>query len=431
LEDLAEASPIVIGLPRGGVPVAFEVARALDAPMDIAVVRKLGAPSHPEFGVGALAESGDAIVNTDSVRRLGITREELERVVAAERAELDRRIRRYRADRPPIDVSGRVVILTDDGLATGLTAIAVARSLRERGAAKIVLAVPICPAGVADELRDEFDDVFCLSSPQPFLGVGGGYVDFDPTSDQEVVDLLARSREGDGPDRVQVAPRAREVEIPVEGGVTLHGDLTLADDPRGLVIFAHGSGSSRKSRRNRAVATRLAGRGFATLLFDLLTDREAGDRRNVFDVGLLAHRLLAVTRWAGSADDLAGLPIGYFGASTGAAAALRAAAALGPEVGAVVSRGGRPDLAEAELPRVDAPTLLVVGGADSEVLALNRGAAELIPSCRLAVVPGAGHLFEEPGAMARVARIAGDWFDRHLDGERSDLHEPAGQSAAR
>jgi dienelactone hydrolase len=198
-------------------------------------------------------------------------------------------------------------------------------------------------------------------------------------------------------------------------GALLPGELSLPAAPSGVVAFAHGSGSSRLSPRNLQVAQALDAAGLATLLFDLLTDREAADRANVFDVELLAGRLAAATRWLGAHPETASLPVGYFGASTGAAAALWAAADPAHDVRAVVSRGGRPDLALARLPRVRAATLLVVGGADEVVLELNRRALAELRSCEhdLVVVAGATHLFEEPGALERVAGLAAEWFRRH------------------
>ena len=202
----------------------------------------------------------------------------------------------------------------------------------------------------------------------------------------------------------------RTVEIP-SPPVVLTGDLTVPPNAEGLVVFAHGSGSSRLSARNRQVAAALNESGFATLLFDLLTTDEEADRANVFDVELLSARLLAATRWAMAAPDTAQLPIGYFGASTGAAAALCAAAELGEDIRAVVSRGGRPDMAGECLSRVSAPTLLIVGGADRQVLALNEQAAGLLVCPHeIEVVPGATHLFEEPGALEHVAALASTWF---------------------
>lgn len=202
-----------------------------------------------------------------------------------------------------------------------------------------------------------------------------------------------------------------QISISIDDGtIRLPGDLESSADARGLVIFAHGSGSSRLSPRNRAVAASLRAHGCATLLFDLLTPAEAEDRANVFDIPLLAGRVVGAIDWARAQSGLRFLPIGLFGASTGAAAALVAAAER-PDVAAVVSRGGRPDLALDRLGEVRCPTLLIVGGADREVLALNRAALSRL-RCRksLEVVPEATHLFEEPGALEEVVRLAAAWF---------------------
>jgi putative phosphoribosyl transferase len=209
-----------------------------------------------------------------------------------------------------------------------------------------------------------------------------------------------------------------EVAIPSTGvsgaRVSLPGRLQLPAPSTGLVLFAHGSGSSRSSPRNEFVASVLHESWIGTLLFDLLTEQEATDRVNVFDIGLLSERLLAAVRFAAELEQTRHLPLGAFGASTGAAAAL-VAAAREPRIAAVVSRGGRPDLAGRRLRAVHAPTLLVVGGLDTDVLALNEQAlAELAGVKHLAVVPGATHLFEESGTLAEAARLAAEWFARHL-----------------
>ncbi len=207
--------------------------------------------------------------------------------------------------------------------------------------------------------------------------------------------------------------RTETVQIPP---FHLEGNLGLpALRAAGLVLFAHGSGSSRHSPRNNFVAAALRQAGLATLLFDLLSEAEAENRANVFDIGLLADRLVATTSWARGFAKTRSLPIGYFGASTGAAAALVAAARLGDGIGAVVSRGGRPDLAGDALPRVKAPTLLIVGGRDLEVLALNREALrELRCEKKIEIVPNATHLFEEPGTLQAVVDLARDWFIARL-----------------
>ena len=210
-------------------------------------------------------------------------------------------------------------------------------------------------------------------------------------------------------------PAVSEEVLPQAGDVRLAGDLTMPRDASSIVVFAHGSGSSRLSSRNRYVARVLNEAGHGTLLFDLLTSDEAGDRGNVFDIGLLGGRLAEVTRWLRAQHGTAGAAVGYFGASTGGAAALWAAAEPGAGIAAVVSRGGRPDLAADRLSGVTTPTLFIVGGDDAVVLDLNRQArAALRCDSDLAVVPGATHLFEEPGTLDAAARLAEDWFTRHL-----------------
>lgn len=205
----------------------------------------------------------------------------------------------------------------------------------------------------------------------------------------------------------------REVDIPAVGA-TLSGTLALPEQARGVVVFVHGSGSSRHSPRNAFVSAFLHEARIATLLFDLLTEGEDADPRARFDIPLLAERLRAATEWVATQPELKGLPVGYFGASTGAAAALSVAADLGKTIAALVSRGGRPDLAgELHLPRVVAPTLLIVGGRDDVVIELNQQAlAQMRCEKQLAIVPGATHLFEEHGTLEQVGQLAAEWFSR-------------------
>jgi putative phosphoribosyl transferase len=215
-----------------------------------------------------------------------------------------------------------------------------------------------------------------------------------------------------------------DVDIALSGGTALRGDLDVPDDAVGVVVFVHGTGSSRASLRNRAVAESPRGRGHGTLLFDLLTvEEEAEDLRTGqwrFDLELLATRLAGTVEWLDRRPELQRFALGLFGASTGAGAALLVAARRGDRIGAVVSRGGRPDLAGDALSHVRAPTLLIVGSRDETVLELNRqAAAQLGAEQHLEVVAGATHLFEEPGTLARAAELAGDWFAQHLGSPRS------------
>lgn len=213
---------------------------------------------------------------------------------------------------------------------------------------------------------------------------------------------------------MQAADREQPVEIALKS--TIHaGSLSVPQGAPGIVLFAHGSGSSRWSPRNTFVAQVLRSGGMATLLFDLLTEAEDQIYRSRFDIDLLTERLLSTTEWLKQQPQYQKLAIGYFGASTGAAAALKAAATLGSDIRAVVSRGGRPDLAGSDLPRVQAPTLLIVGGNDDVVIELNKDAYDRLETIKeLQIVPGATHLFEEPGTLEEVARLAIRWFQRFL-----------------
>lgn len=416
LEEWRGQDVVVLGLPRGGMPVAAEVARHLGAPLDVLVVRKLGVPRQPEWGFGAIGEHGVRVLNQDVISEAGLDVAEQNAVERAERAELERRVREYRQGRAALPVAGRVAVVVDDGLATGATAEAACRVVRGQGAARVVLAVPVGPTHSVARLRRAADEVVC---PQPLraLGsVGAWYRNFAQTSDAEVTYLLAEAARSPAGQSSTGAPSAgpnREVLIPA-AGARLGAHLVVPDEAPAAVAFAHGSGSGRHSPRNRYVASALNRAGLATLLLDLLSDDEANDRHNVFDIFLLARRLHAASLWLRSET---GLPVAYFGASTGAAAALEAAALSGSGIRSVVSRGGRPDLATpAALTRLRAPTLLIVGSRDTQVLSLNRLAADRM-HCehRIAVVPGATHLFEEHGTLTTVAELARDWFTAHLD----------------
>jgi putative phosphoribosyl transferase len=473
LEYLRGSDVVVLGLPRGGVPVAFEVATALEAPLDVIVVRKLGVPYQPELAMGAIGEGGIRVSNDEVIRRGAITPEEIAAVEERERVDLDQQAQMFRAGRPHVDVAGRTAVIVDDGIATGSTAAAACQVARRMGAERVVLAVPVGAPESLNALRIVSDEVVSLYAPEYFMAVGTFYDDFRHVSDAEVSDLLARSDEAvkvpaastpstsdtsaqatgaqatSGPARAEpdsstgtasggptsvprpsephfttksprqtAAPPERDEDVNLEvadGTVTLEGHLTVPANATGLVIFVHGSGSSRHSPRNMYVASQLNETGLGTLLFDLLTKEEEADRANVFDIPPMAARLTDVTNWVREQPGGADAALGYFGASTGAAAALWAAAEPGVQVDAIVSRGGRPDLADPRLPDVTSPTLLIVGGRDDVVLELNRQAQRrLTGGNRLAIIPGATHLFEEPGALQTVTRLARDWFHTHF-----------------
>ena len=442
--------PVVLGMARGGVAVAAEVARQLGAPLDVLVVRKLGYPPQPELAMGAIGEGGVRVLNADLLSQLGVPGAVVEEVATRESAELERRLATYRAGRVPVEVEGREVVLVDDGLATGATARAAVAVLHSRGAARVVLAVPVAPPAAVRALSAEAVEVVCAEVSDRFFGIGQWYDDFRQVGDDEVRRLLAgQPKVGDRESGASSEAAAgvvadtgdlvvtSEVEVELQAGpqpgsprsqsgspgprsglqpgIRLPGLLQVPASPKGLVVFAHGSGSSHLSPRHRPVAAALHGVHMATLLFDLLTDAEAADRSKVFDIELLATRLVVGAAWARRRPELTALPLGLFGASTGAAAAIVAAARTGPVVRAVVSRGGRPDLApEADLRAIGVPVLLIVGSRDSAVLEGNRWALERLAHGSLEVVPGATHLFEEPGTLQAVAGSAAAFFSAHL-----------------
>jgi len=429
---------VVLGIPRGGVPVAFEVAAALDAPLDVFVSRKLGVPGQEELAFGAVASGGVRILDREITEAVGISDAEVERITANVRKEVERREKVYRGGRQPLMVQGQTVILVDDGIATGSSMRAAIGALRQMKPVRLVVAVPVAPLSTCNRLRREVDELICVQTPEDFYAIGQFYEGFSQVADEEVTRLLHRAAQpaaqmvgqDDPPetkDSLNAIPSGKtegggtksEVSIDVEGA-TLQGTLFVPKGASGLVLFAHGSGSGRHSPRNRYVAQVLNSRGIATLLFDLLTRKEesidqyTGELR--FDIPFLAKRLVDATRWIMDNPHTSGLQLGYFGASTGAGAALVAASQMPDVISAVVSRGGRPDLAQGALGAVRAPTLLIVGGDDEPVIGMNREALAKLkcPEKKLFIVPGATHLFEEPGTLEEVARLAAEWFSRHL-----------------
>jgi predicted phosphoribosyltransferase/alpha/beta superfamily hydrolase len=396
---------IVLGLPRGGVPVALEVARRLHCPFDVLLVRKLGLPGQPELAMGAVGEGRVTVMNDDIVRHSGVSDHQMHDAEKRARRVIEERSTLYRCGRDAPDLHGKTAIIVDDGIATGATARAACQVARLRGARHVVLAVPVAPAGWEKDFRGIVDETVCPLTPDDFLSVGEHYGDFRQVADSEVVSAVVGS---------QSASCDTDVVIDADGA-SLRGHLTVPLGATGCVVFAHGTGSSRRSPRNVWVAARLQSRGLATLLFDLLTEGEARERHFVFDIDLLTRRLTAAVDWVRARRETSGLSVGLFGASTGAAAALAAAATKPTKVSAVVSRGGRPDLAWDHLSSVTQPVLFLVGGRDVEVLDLTRRSAERLAGPHvLSVVGGAGHLFEESGALQQVADEAGKFFEMHL-----------------
>jgi putative phosphoribosyl transferase len=415
-QRFAQEQPVVLGLVRGGIPVAYEVAAALHAPLDALGVKKVGMPGNPELALGAVSEGDVVTIDRGMQAYAGITDEGVERYISDARRKLRERMQAIRREIPLLPIRGRVVIVVDDGIATGATMKAALETIRARDAARIILAVPLAAPSALAPCRDLVDEVICLLEPSGFGAVGEWYEDFAPTSDAQVVRLLQLQRAA----VPAVAPASgpatitQSVAIPVEGPLRLDGELVVPEGARALIVFAHGAGSDRHSPRNTFVAEHLARRGYASLRMDLLSPDERLEHDKGFAFPLLASRVRAGLDWISEQPALRDLPLVLYGASTGAAVAMLVAA-TDRRVAAVVSRGGRADLVQSVVDTVHAPCLFIVGSEDEVVLDLTRPVvAALGRRAALTVIPGAGHLFEEPGTLDAVCEVTGTWLDEVL-----------------
>ncbi|WP_150240873.1 phosphoribosyltransferase family protein [Nocardiopsis quinghaiensis] len=406
--------PLVLALPRGGVPVGAELAQRLDADFDVVMVRKIGMPGRPELGVGAIAEDGRVLYDDLALARMHVPRQALSDTVAAERDELDRRRRVYRGERPGPRIAGRDCVVVDDGVATGGTARAALRMIRQAGPAQLVLAVPVASPEAVELLREEVDALVVLSAPDNFRAVGEWYRDFGQLSDSRVTEILAESTHT----HTHTRPRpdtARGVRVRA-GRVYLDGDLTVPADLHGAVVMA--SEEERGGHRRRSVAAVLQRAGYATLVLDLLTGQERSSGTGGVEAGVLGERLGAAVTWLRRAADAADEPLGVLASGEAAAAALVTAAEQPQDVAAVVVHGGRIDLAGDSLPGVRAPVLVLLEGGDSFVRELGEWArGRMGGPTDLRVTAGAERLLGDSGEWRRVASQALDWFDLHLGRE--------------
>lgn len=411
--------PIIVGLPRGGIPVAYEVAKIFRTSLEVLIVRKISTLFNKEYGIGAITEENYFWIDRIAELETGVSEFELQNAIRLENFEVNKRIKLYRRGLPLIEVTGRTVIIVDDGLATGVTARVACEYLRQKGAKILIIAVPVGARFSVESLSEIADQVVCLNVPHPFYAVGNHYQDFQQLRDEDVLRYLDQRKEEceEEMKAKESLGYSRQVELR-DNKTFLRGSLTVPYQLKGFVIFAHGSGSSYLSLRNKKVAEYLSKNQLGTLLFDLLSPDEAKDRNNVFNIPFLSDRLINAMKWSKNQSFGKNIPIGFFGSSTGAAAALWAAAELGDEIAAIVSRGGRPDLAMNRLKAVTAPTLLLVGSFDETVLKCNEIALNKLRSGNLVIIPGATHLFEESGAMESVSSHATEWFKLHFKNKR-------------
>jgi putative phosphoribosyl transferase len=417
LAALVRRPAVVAAIPRGGVSVALPVVGRLRVPLTVVYARKLTSALAPELAVGALDEDGEATVDSRTVALLGLSQDEVERATSRVAAEIRRRMALYGV--PPLShyLPGATVVLVDDGLATGLTMRAAVANARRHGAREIVVAVPCASGEAAARFRVEADRFVSLVVDRDFHAVGAYYEDFSPVSDEEVLAMLAEAQKL-GERRLA----GMRVLFYNSRGLALAGELLMPETagPHPLVVFAHGWGSSKASPRNRAMAAALVAEGISAFLFDFTghgdsegTPAESTEAQQADDL----RSAIAVLR---TLDDIDTERLGVAGASSGAAAALRCAAAL-PPVRALVLRSANvagdagPAAALEIAARVKAPTLLVVGERDAPILDQNQALVRALGGPRrLDVVPHGDHLFENPGALARAAALTTAWFSKHL-----------------
>ncbi|MFN8791901.1 MAG: phosphoribosyltransferase family protein [Bdellovibrionales bacterium] len=403
LEDLKSEHPLVMAIPRGAVPMAKLIADSLNAPLDLALAKKIGHPLYPEFAIGAVSETGEIVISTPLY---DVDAELLETRAVKIIETLLRQRSQYTGFERYHYPQGRTVILVDDGIATGLTMLAAVRSLKSLGAKKIVVAAPVASREAVERLRLEGVETRIDYIPQEFGSVSYFYKSFEQVSDSEVGAYF------------QI--RTREIEIEdTHRKVKLKAVIGQPAAPVGIVVFAHGGGSGRMSPSQQFVADVFNRQGLVTVLADLLSEDEAQDRSRTFDIELLGERTALLVEWAKQNLPDRQLPLGILGAGTGAAAALQAAVKRPELVEALVLRGGRPDLAEETLKSLRCPVLFLVGEKDQGVLELNQDAYRKVQTTKsFEVIPQATHLFEEPGALERVADKALRWFLRFFARER-------------
>jgi predicted phosphoribosyltransferase len=391
-------APIVLGVPRGGVPVAFGVAERLGARLDVLVAHKLGVPYQPEVAMGAVAEGGVDLLADAVVRACDVTRQEVAAVRDQAREEVTRRVELYRAGRDRLSLDGQVVIIVDDGIATGATVRAACVAARDAGAIRVVVAVPVAPADAVRTLWPDADGLVTLTTPDDLVAVGAWYDDFHQVTDDEVTSLLdAAGSRWTVENEPIVVPDQRAPSEP------------LPEHAVGLVILPYSGATARFGTRGQSVSDSLSQMGYRTVLVDLLTADEERRRGRVHDVALLADRLRDAIR----VERNSGEWLGCFATGTGAAAALWTAADPDSDIGAIVCHNGRVDLPGPRLADVTAPTLLVVGARDRFLLDVNQQAAiHLRCPNELHAVPGATDQLNSPEAQMVVAELAGRWFDK-------------------
>lgn len=411
LRGYQRSDAVVLGIPRGGVPVAAEVARILGLPLDVVVARKLGAPGQPELAIGAVTANGGLYLNQDLIRDLRVDQAYLDHEVERKCAEARDREGRFRGGRPGPALAGRIVIVVDDGLATGATIRAAVQSVRHAGPEKLIVAVPVGAPESCASLRGDVDELVCLWAPDYFMAVGQFYDDFSPTEDDEVERILRAASS-----HTPATDTPREITFRNSSGRRLAGTLLL---PRSVerppvVVFAHGFNSSRRSSRNLMIAERLVASGLAAFLIDFTGHGDSDGEIREATVKQMADDLRSAIDHISAESAVDAGRIGLSGSSSGGIVSVLEAA-RDERVRVLVLRSvPAGDLFEPAA-RIRATTLVIAGEADIPIVEEDRALAEVIDGPHhFEVIPHAGHLFDGPGEMERVSDLSVNWFVSHL-----------------
>jgi putative phosphoribosyl transferase len=385
----------------------------LGAPLDVLVTAPLDLPDATDARVGAVCERAPAMFDGGAAQ-VHLSAEQRGTIEDRARAEVERRVERYRGGRPLPDLTGRTVLVVDDGLASGTTARAAVAAVRAHGARRVVVAVPVTPVSVLAELLSVADDVVCVTAPATLGSIGRWYDEFPTVTDDDVVDVLSTAPVATDEQRVDRTTVSRSVDVVVDD-VEYPATLAIPERSSGVVVIGHLGDNSGRAVQTETIAARLHDDRLATLCVDLLAAGEAHDRQVAADVALLGDRLAGAVHWVTSLPEVRGLPVGCFGAGPVAPAALLAAVGARETVDAVVSCSGRPDLAGDRLPDVRAPVLLIVGGRDHVAVTLHRRAGEQLGGqSQVVVMPGSCYRLRNAEVVDAVSREASQWFRHHL-----------------
>lgn len=397
--------PVILAVPRGGVPVAFEVAKLLNCPLDLIMVKKIGAPKQPELAVGAVSEDSIPIYNKSLVRALSLKHSYLDQVAKKKIKEVHEQLKEFRGTKIPENIKNRTVILIDDGIATGATLMAAIQFIRQKEPLKIVVASPVGSKENLQRIKKLADDVICLKTPDPFMSVGLWYENFNQVSNEEVIRLLGDSR--------FLAEESNSEIVIQDAHTELHGELHLCDHGKDLIVLTSGSELYQHNPRCQTFKEEFLKSGFNVLLLNLYSEKEIQNTTSPVSLATLSRRLILGTEAAITKIKSSPVSVGYFAMGVGAGAALAASAQSARKISAIVSFRGRPDMAEEYWRRIETPVLFIAGENDTSIVSIHNYEKEKLRHAKSIAIPHTTY-FEEFEPLSEAVEYSLDWFTRFL-----------------